>query len=542
MEIPEGVVYNEYCKFDSVRLSVMTKEYLSDDWKASMQLSFDFNHTMADFAADARAAVRSDLRKAAHNLEGKDLEKVQEAVAVLSDPPGRLLKKNFVEPRELKALSGRLVKAQHAVQESRGSIEKMMMWTELPYNQAEVVADINETAAAIREKFDAFVVLGIGGSALGPAMVQQAMNNLRHNELPAAKRGCPKIYVEDNVDPERMVSLLNLLDLDKTCFNVISKSGNTSETMSQYLIVSDLLKQRYGKNYGEHMILTTDAAKGNLHKIGVADGLKMFVVPDGVGGRFSEMCPVGLLAAAVAGIDIEEMLAGAASMDARCQSDDYLKNPALFAAGAMICAMEKGLNIHVMMPYADSLKYMADWYAQLWAESLGKNVHRDGTPCAAGQTPVKSLGVTDQHSQVQLYTEGPDDKVITFLRVADFRSKITIPVGCEEFPDVSFLCGKTLNELLDAELHATEYALLKAAKPSWMITLPEVNAYTLGQLMYFFEMQTAYAGELLDVDAFNQPGVEEGKNAAYALLGRKGYETKAIELDARPESDTRYVL
>ena len=542
MEIPEGVVYNEYCKFDSVRLSVMTKEYLSDDWKASMQLSFDFNHMMADFAADASAAVRSDLRKAAHNLEGKDLEKVQEAVAVLSDPPGRLLKKNFVEPRELKALSGRLVKAQHAVQESRGSIEKMMMWTELPYNQAEVVADINETAAAIREKFDAFVVLGIGGSALGPAMVQQAMNNLRHNELPAAKRGCPKIYVEDNVDPERMVSLLNLLDLDKTCFNVISKSGNTSETMSQYLIVSDLLKQRYGKNYGEHMILTTDAAKGNLHKIGVADGLKMFVVPDGVGGRFSEMCPVGLLAAAVAGIDIEEMLAGAASMDARCQSDDYLKNPALFAAGAMICAMEKGLNIHVMMPYADSLKYMADWYAQLWAESLGKNVHRDGTPCAAGQTPVKSLGVTDQHSQVQLYTEGPDDKVITFLRVADFRSKITIPVGCEEFPDVSFLCGKTLNELLDAELHATEYALLKAAKPSWMITLPEVNAYTLGQLMYFFEMQTAYAGELLDVDAFNQPGVEEGKNAAYALLGRKGYETKAIELDARPESDTRYVL
>ena len=520
----------------------MTKEYLSDDWKASMQLSFDFNHMMADFAADARAAVRSDLRKAAHNLEGKDLEKVQEAVAVLSDPPGRLLKKNFVEPRELKALSGRLVKAQHAVQESRGSIEKMMMWTELPYNQAEVVADINETAAAIREKFDAFVVLGIGGSALGPAMVQQAMNNLRHNELPAAKRGCPKIYVEDNVDPERMVSLLNLLDLDKTCFNVISKSGNTSETMSQYLIVSDLLKQRYGKNYGEHMILTTDAAKGNLHKIGVADGLKMFVVPDGVGGRFSEMCPVGLLAAAVAGIDIEEMLAGAASMDARCQSDDYLKNPALFAAGAMICAMEKGLNIHVMMPYADSLKYMADWYAQLWAESLGKNVHRDGTPCAAGQTPVKSLGVTDQHSQVQLYTEGPDDKVITFLRVADFRSKITIPVGCEEFPDVSFLCGKTLNELLDAELHATEYALLKAAKPSWMITLPEVNAYTLGQLMYFFEMQPAYAGELLDVDAFNQPGVEEGKNAAYALLGRKGYETKAIELDARPESDTRYVL
>ena len=267
-----------------------------------------------------------------------------------------------------------------------------------------------------------------------------------------------------------------------------------------------------------------------------------FVVPDGVGGRFSELCPVGLLAAAVTGIDIEEMLAGAAAMDERCKNPDYMKNPALFAAGAMYAAMDKGMNIHVMMPYADSLKFMADWYAQLWAESLGKNVHRDGTPCAVGQTPVKALGVTDQHSQVQLYTEGPDDKVITFLRVGQFRSQITIPVGCNEFPDVAFLCGKTLNELLDAELSSTEYALLKAAKPSWRITLPEVNAYTLGQLMYFFEMQTAYAGELLDIDAFNQPGVEEGKNAAYALLGRKGYENKAAELNARPEADPRYVL
>lgn len=520
----------------------MSKKYLCEDWKAGMQLSINFSHMMADFAGEARAAVRSDLRKVAHTLEGKELDKVQAAIATLSDPPGRMLKKNFIETKDMSAIADKLSSAFEAVQSARGDISKMMMWTELPYNQSEVVADINATAAAIREKFDNFVVLGIGGSALGPAMVQQAMNNLRHNEQCACRRNGPKLYIEDNVDPERMVSLLNLLDLDKTCFNVISKSGNTSETMSQYLIVSDLLKQRYGKNYGEHMILTTDAAKGNLVKIGKADGLKMFVVPDGVGGRFSEMCPVGLLAAAVTGIDIEEMLAGAAAMDERCKNPDYMKNPALFAAGAMFCAIEKGLNIHVMMPYADSLKYMADWYAQLWAESLGKNVHRDGTPCAVGQTPVKALGVTDQHSQVQLYTEGPDDKVITFLRVANFRSQITIPVGCNDFPDVNFLCGKTLNELLDAELFATEYALLKAAKPSWMITLPEVNAYTLGQLMYFFEMQTAFAGELFDIDAFNQPGVEEGKNAAYALLGRKGYETKAVELNARPASDPRYVL
>ncbi len=520
----------------------MNQQTLSNEWKAKMQLSFDFNHMMADFAADARAAVRSDLRKIAHNLKDKELDKVNSSIAKLSDPPGRLLKKNFVEPKEMKALSSRLSKAYEAVKAGRGDISKMMMWTELPYNQAEVVADIKATAEKIRDRFENFVVLGIGGSALGPAMVQQALSNLRHNELSNEKRKAPRLYVEDNVDPERMVSLLNLLDLDKTCFNVISKSGNTSETMSQYLIVSDLLKQKYGKEYGEHMILTTDAKKGNLHKIGVSDGLKMFVVPDGVGGRFSEMCPVGLLAAAVTGVDIEEMLEGAAAMDERCCSGNYAENPALFAAGLMYTAVEKGQNIHVMMPYADSLKYMADWYAQLWAESLGKNEHRDGTPCACGQTPVKALGVTDQHSQVQLYTEGPDDKVITFLRVGQFRSTITIPVGCEEFPDVSFLCGTTLNKLIDTELFATEYALLKAAKPSWMITLPEVNAYTLGQLMYFFELQTAYAGELFDVDAYNQPGVEEGKNAAYALLGRNGYEIKAVELNARPKPDDKYVF
>jgi glucose-6-phosphate isomerase len=195
-----------------------------------------------------------------------------------------------------------------------------------------------------------------------------------------------------------------------------------------------------------------------------------------------------------------------------------------------------------MMPYADSLKYFADWYAQLWAESLGKCRLRDGTPAKTGQTPVKALGVTDQHSQVQLYTEGPDDKVITFLTVGKYRKSITIPVACEEFSDVAFLSGHTLGELISVEHSATEYALLKSAKPSWTIELPEVNAYTVGQLMYFFQMMTAYAGELLDIDAFDQPGVEEGKNAAYALLGRNGFAEKQVEIGARLEPKKEYLF
>lgn len=431
--------------------------------------------------------------------------------------------------------------ANRAVQASRG--QGWLGWTELPYNQEEIVCHIEKTAARVREQFDTFVVLGIGGSALGPIAVQQALNHLHYNELPAEKRGGPRLYVEDNIDPERMRALLDVIDVKTTCFNVITKSGATAETMSQYLTISELLKQACGDRWAEHIIATTDCEKGNLIKLAKEHGFDLFFIPGSVGGRFSELSPVGLLPAAVCGIDVRAMLAGAAAMDARCKSDSVWENPALLEAVLQyICMEDMGINIQVTMPYADSLKYMADWFCQLWAESLGKNVRRDGTPCAAGQTPVKALGVTDQHSQVQLYTEGPDDKVITFLRVGQFRSQITIPVGCSEFPDVAFLCGKTLNQLLDAELSSTEYALLKAAKPSWRVTLPEVNAYTLGQLMYFFEMQTAYMGELLDIDAFNQPGVEEGKNAAYALLGRKGYENKAVELNARPEADPRYVL
>lgn len=518
------------------------KQYEDAAWRQEMRIEIDMNHMMADYAAESRAAVRSQLRKLARSLSGDALKNTQKAIARLSDPPGRLLRKNFIERREMQTLQKRLVAAARAVSVVRGDVSKMMAWTQLPYDQGEVVESIQREAERIRGRFDAFVVLGIGGSALGPIAVQQALCDLHHNELPRERRNAPKLYVEDNIDPERMVSLLNILDLENTCFNVITKSGNTSETMSQFLIVTDLLKQKFGDRYAEHIVVTTDATQGNLRKIADEGGLVSFVVPDGVGGRFSELSPVGLLAAAVAGVDINELLAGAAYMDERTNESDPFKNPALFAAGAMYMAMQKGLNIHVVMPYADSLKYFSDWYCQLWAESLGKNQRRDRSIRPVGQTPVRALGATDQHSQVQLYTEGPDDKVITFLNVGKYRRSITIPVGYEEFSDIAFLSGHTLGELLTIEQQATEYALLKAAKPSWSITLPKVNAFTLGQLMYFFEMMTAYAGELLDIDAFNQPGVEEGKNAAYAMMGREGYAEKQVELGARPAPRKDYIL
>mgnify|MGYP002589598898 CR=1 FL=1 len=433
--------------------------------------------------------------------------------------------------------------ANQAVQAGRG--KNWLGWTELPYNQGEIVEKIEKVAQRVRENFDTFVVLGIGGSALGPIAVQQALNHLHYNELPAEKRGGPRLYVEDNIDPERMQALLDVIDVKTTCFNVITKSGATAETMSQYLIVSEMLKKEVGEGWEKHIIATTDHEKGNLIKLAKEHGFELFYIPSSVGGRFSELCPVGLLPAAVCGIDIRAMLEGAAAMDARCKSDNVWDNPALLEAVLQyICMEDMGINVQVTMPYADSLKYMADWFCQLWAESLGKNVTRKGMACNHGQTPVKSLGVTDQHSQLQLYTEGPYDKVITFLKVGQFRSEYEISHGCEEFPDVAFLGGKTLNALIDAERRGTEYALYRAGRMSQTITLPEVNPYTIGQLLFFFEMATAYAGELLDVDAFNQPGVEGSKIASYAVLGNTAekYAKKAEEMKSRPASRKEYVL
>ena len=444
--------------------------------------------------------------------------------------------------KKLSSYHSAAVNAFNYVKENRGKDELFMGWTELPYNQKEIVADILVTARDIRRKFKYFVVLGIGGSALGPIMAFNALCHLHYNDLPRSKRKGPKFYVEDNVDPVRMRDLLDVIEPEYTCFNVISKSGATSETMTQYLIIADLLKKA-GVNVKDNVIFTTDEKKGNLKKISdELGGIKSYVLPDGVGGRFSQLCPVGLLPAAVLGIDINGLLAGAAFADYNCRHSSPSKNPALMCAVLQVAAMNEGKNVGVMMPYSDNLKYLADWYCQLWAESLGKNVTLDGKPCNVGQTPVKSLGVTDQHSQVQLYTEGPFDKVVTFLSLEKYGCEYLIPHGCDNIPDVAFLGGHTMEELIQAENEATAYALTKAGRMNYTLRIPELNAFTLGQLLYLFELQTAYAGAMLNIDTFNQPGVEEGKKATYALLGKSGYDEKRKELENAPKKNPKFII
>lgn len=476
--------------------------YKTKDWRQSMRVTVDYNYMMS-----------------------------------------KSLGNTGISDADLRAVKGKAEEAFGYVAENRGRDDLFMGWTELPYNQDAIVNDIIVTAKQIKKKFKNFVVLGIGGSALGPIMAFNALKHLHYNELPPKKRGGPKFYVEDNVDPVRMQALLDVIVPEETCFNVISKSGATSETMTQFLIIADILEKK-GLNLPEHMIFTTDESRGNLIKIDSKYGgnIKKYVLPDGVGGRFSELCPVGLLPAAVLGIDIKGMLAGAAYMDGLCSKPSVAKNPALACAVLQYITMKQSKNINVLMPYSDNLKLMADWYCQLWAESIGKAEDYDGNKVNAGTTPVKSLGVTDQHSQVQLYIEGPYDKVITFISVTNYGCKMPIAHGCEDIPDVGFLGGHTMQELIQAENKATAYALMRAGRMNYTITLPEVNAFTLGQLMFLFELQTAYTGALLNVNTFNQPGVENGKKATFALLGKKGYEGQKKEMDSAPALDGKYIV
>jgi glucose-6-phosphate isomerase len=398
------------------------------------------------------------------------------------------------------------------------------------------IRPLEQYAARVKGRYSTVVVLGIGGSALGLL----SLNSALRTPYPALEKE-PRLVVLDNIDPVRIWSYLEALDPKKTLLNVITKSGDTAETMSELLIFrkwfADALGEKAAK---EHIVATTDRSKGALRKIAGDEGWQTFEVPDGVGGRFSVLTPVGLLPAALLGMDVKGLLAGAAAMDARLSSGDLMENPAYLGAALHHSAYAAGRPISVMFAYSDQLYLLADWYRQLWAESLGKKTGRDGNIVSVGPTPIKALGVTDQHSQVQLYKEGPDDKVYTFLTLERFAHTVEIPRAQEEA--VAYLGGHTLNELLAAEERATEIALSKAGRPVSAISFPDVSPGSIGEYYHLLEVQTVAAGALFGIDPLDQPGVEAGKQFAYGIMGRPGYESKRAEVESMPSGDSRLLF
>jgi glucose-6-phosphate isomerase len=372
---------------------------------------------------------------------------------------------------------------------------------------------------------DHVLVLGIGGSALGTKALLNALRPPAWNELDDEGREFfPRLTILENVDPTSVAAALDRIDPRRVLVNVISKSGGTAETMAQYLVVRAWLEQALGSAAHRHLVFTTDPARGALRELAQRDRIATLDVPPDVGGRFSVLSPVGLLPAALVGIDIEGLLQGARRALERSKADDLLQNPAaLYAALHWEADRAHGAGIHVLMPYTDRLREFAEWYRQLWAESLGKRVDRNGRTVNLGPTPVGAVGATDQHSQVQLFMEGPYDKVITFVALEQFSEDVPIPGRADLPPDLAYLSGHTMGELLTAEYRATSAALAQMGRMSCTLSFPDLSAATVGEAIMFFQIATGYAGVWYGIDPFDQPGVELGKRLTYAAMGRPGY-------------------
>jgi glucose-6-phosphate isomerase len=390
---------------------------------------------------------------------------------------------------------------------------------------------IQEVADGFGQWFENLVVLGIGGSALGTTTLRDALLGPHWNELDEEERDhYPRLFVLDNVDPRTVSALLHRLDMRRTLFNVVSKSGSTAETMSQYLVVEGRLQEILGDEPARgHFLFTTDPESGTLRKIAEEEGIPALEVPPNVGGRFSVLSAVGLLPAAVVGIDIHRVLDGARAMAERCSRPVLSENPAGLLATLLHHADSvQGASIHVLMPYSDRLSSFAAWFQQLWAESLGKARNREGREVNVGPTPVPAIGATDQHSLLQLLMEGPRDKVVMFLGAGGADDPVAIPDVRPGIPSLSYLSGHSLEELLDTELRATMEALRQAGRPNLSLEIQNITPEALGELFMLFEVATVMAGALYGVDPLDQPGVEGGKRLTYGLLGREGYDRPSL--------------
>ena len=449
--------------------------------------------------------------------------------------------KHGVTDKDLKQIAPRIKSLTKQMTDERKAGK--LRYRNLPGDE-DMLDSVNREVEHFRDKCEVLIVLGIGGSALGNIALQNALNPPTYNLMSDRQRPGPQLFVLDNVDPDTIKAVIDLVTpkLKKTIVNVISKSGETAETAAQFILFRDLLQSKLGKKYKENILATTDPAGGTLRKICDEEGYRTLEVPEGVGGRFTVMSAVGLFSAGMCGIDIDALLEGARDMDKRLKDDEVLSNPAAMLAAVHYLLNEKGKPISVMMPYSSSLYSCADWFRQLWAESLGKQHGLTKKNVFAGQTPVKALGTTDQHSQVQLYREGPNDKIIQFLEVERFSQKVAIPSSMKDVEALKYLAGSNFQTLINSEKLATEYALKESQRPTLTVLFPQISPHTVGQFFYLYEVAVSYMGGLLDINTYDQPAVELGKQATYALMGQAKYADLAKKIQPTVKRDSKYLV
>ena len=394
-------------------------------------------------------------------------------------------------------------------------------FADLPFEEKPAKA---VTTFARNHSFPNVLVLGIGGSALGPLALDAAL---------ARPNGGKRLLALDNIDPDFIRDTLDTIAPEDTIVNIIAKSGVTAETMATYAVVREWMIGALGPSKArDHFVVTTDPEKGDLLNIARLEKYPTFEIPSNVGGRFSVLTPVGTLPAALLGFNVEALMEGARRTAIQSRRG-FHENPALVAAFTQfVLDRERKKNILVLFPYSQSLWKFAFWFKQLWGESTGKKSDRQGREVHCGQTPTAALGVTDQHSQLQLFIEGPNDKAYLFWAVREFRNSLKLEHPYSNFDSMRYLQNRTVAELYDAERRATEMAITEAGRPNATVYADRIGEESLGDLIMFSQYMTAYAGELYDINAFDQPGVEYGKKLTFAMMGRPGFEKYNTTIEA----------
>jgi glucose-6-phosphate isomerase len=445
---------------------------------------------------------------------------------LLAEVVGR---KNGIARVEAERAAGKALKALKSFRKQ--SEQGLYGFPHLPFQLA-VIKDVAGYAASVRGSYDTVCLVGIGGSALGAWALDCGIRG-PHPVQGAFTTEHPRLVTLDNVDPAFTEAALASMDPHKTHVVVAAKSGGTAETVATFLIVREWMEQALGAEYTRRIAAVTTQGKGDLFALAERESYRTFAIPENVGGRFSVLSPAGLVPAALIGIDIRKLMRGAADMTHLCRQQDIGENVALRAAlYHWLVWTRRNKTIHVAFAYSNYLWGTAFWFRQLWAESLGKARNRKGETVHTGQTPVAALGTTDQHSQVQLYIEGPNDKVFTFWAVEDFGAVGRIPKRRFGLPAFDAMAGQTLAKLIDAERRATAAAMVENGRPNCTVTLERVDEEHLGAFLQMMEFETAFMGELLDINAFDQEGVELGKKFTFALMGRPGYDEYREKLPA----------
>ena len=488
------------------------------------QLSFDFNN-MFDFSVGA-----------ANGVTAQEFRKISASA------------------------SSALRRLRSILKDRQDRVNLGLEWAALPFQGSAEIRRIQREGDAIASSYDNVISLGIGGSYLGLKAAQDALTPPYYNEFGSLRAGRPRVYFDgNNMDPDTLTPLLANLNPRRTFVVVISKSGETTETKGAFAVVEAWLRKGAGARYGRQIYAITDPSCGTLRKRVEAEhagdplAFRSMSVMRGVGGRFSEL-NIGLLHLAIIGVDIGRVLNGAAAMSRRCSQAAVLKNPAaMYAALHTVLYRRKAKDISVLMPFSERMKSTADWYVQLLAESLGKKYPSvigkgsDGAPAwiedrrkavNAGRTPISSRGTNDLHSIQQNNIEGEPNKAVTFIRVGRFDKDVEV-AGTGDF-----LSGKSYSALMSLAEEATEWALVREGRPNCSITMPAITPYHWGELIFFFEMATAIEGELLGLNAFDQPGVEGYKNYMYYKLGKPGIPAAtSSEIEKNPlVKKPRYIL